>query len=126
MTPGFKTSLQVERLENGRWKLLQPLIYVSAIPEVWYVSVPTGFDTDFASVPRLPLMFWLLGDRADYASTVHDYLYRIGRVSRRLADATFYEACRAEGVDLPSSFMFWLGVRVGGWTRYSGKHPDNQ
>jgi hypothetical protein len=120
----FLTPLRVEK-KNGTWVLLDCLHYQSdAIERIIYV--PRGFETDFASVPRLPLMFWLLGDRAQGAAVVHDFLYRSELVSRRLADAVFYEAARVEGVDLPSSWLFWLGVRVGGWAAYGGKHPDNK
>lgn len=122
----FLSDLNVKELADGRWELQQSLLYQSDDREIGVVVVPIGFETDFASVPRLPLMFWLLGDRARKAAVVHDYLYRTEKFSRRVADATFYEAARAEGVDLPSSFLFWLGVRVGGWTRFGDKHPDNQ
>lgn len=119
----FLTKLRVEKQDNGRWLLLAPLDYKSAL--VYYiVHVPVGFDTDFASVPRLPLLFWLLGDRGHAAAVVHDYLYRTALVSRSLADAIFREALKSETGWL-ARWTMWAGVRVGGWTSYYEKHPDN-
>lgn len=57
----------------GLWRLHQPLRYRSArFVAEW--TVPAGFETDLASVPRL---FWRLFPRdGDYrkAAVVHDYL----------------------------------------------------
>ena len=122
----FLTKLEVQSRDDGRWILLNPLVYQSDIPEVWMVTVPAGFDTDFASVPRLPFMFWLLGDRADHAATIHDYLYRMARVSRALADRTFVEAAGVEGVSWLARWTMWTGLRVGGWAAYDQRHPSNK
>ena len=123
----FLTSLEVtQRSTDKRWVLLAPLWYKSDLLDTWIVKVPTGFDTDFGSVPRLPFMFWLLGDRGHAAAVVHDYLYRTANVSRAKADAIFHEALRADGEDAVSSWLMWTGVRVGGWAAYSHRHPENR
>ncbi len=106
--------------------LLIPLVYKSDILGGWTVKVPTGFDTDFASVPRLPFLFWFLGDRGHPAAVVHDYLYRTAQVSRAMADRVFQEALRADGMDWASTWLMWAGVRVGGWVTYSHRHPENR
>ena len=124
----FLTTLEVARRPTGRWVLLVPLVYRSDIPGVGVdgvLRVPTGFDTDFASVPRLPFMFWLLGDRGHAAAVVHDYLYRTAIVTRATADRVFHEALRADGEDAVSSWLMWTGVRVGGWAAYDQRHPEN-
>lgn len=113
--------LQVEKMPNGRWRVLSPLIYLSRY--AGRIAVPRGFDTDFASVPRLPLMFWLLGDRGHMAATLHDYLYRTGRVTRATADAVFWEALELEA-NRVERFAFWAGVRLGGWASYHERHRD--
>lgn len=111
-------------MEDGRWVLLTPLVYMSA--RIGVVTIPSGFDTDFASVPRLPFMFWLLGDRANHAAVVHDYLYRTAMVSRSDADAVFVEAAEAEGVNWLARWTMWTGLRVGGWWAYDQRHPGNK
>ena len=86
------TPLRAEKIgeKDGRavWRLTMPLCYQGNIT----VVVPFGFETDFASVPRLPLAYWLCGDNAHEAATVHDYLYCIDanpNVTRKRADDTF-------------------------------------
>jgi len=47
--------------DRGKWKVVEPMIYKSARYNV-VISVPPGFVTDLASVPRiLPLTFALTG-----------------------------------------------------------------
>ena len=104
---------------NGTWKLTQPLIYHSDL--VKWVSVPIGFKTDFASVPRIPVIYALVGDRAHYPAVIHDYLYSVDakpNVSRKEADLVFLEAMEARGIGwLYRKMMYW-GVRMGGGSYY--------
>lgn len=84
------------------------------------ITVPAGFVTDFDSVPRLPLAFWLTKGRSRLAPVIHDWLYseqRIGpiSVSRGLADRIFLEAMEDEGVGRAARFTIWAGVRAWGW-----------
>ena len=122
----FLSPLEVTQRPDGRWVLLAPFIYRSDIAGVGGIHVPTGFDTDFASVPRLPFMFWLLGDRGHKAAVIHDYLYRTALVSRAMADRAFHEALQVSGEDSVSSWLMWTGVRVGGWASYDTWHPGNR
>ena len=121
----FSGNLQVAKRSDGRWVLLASLTYYG-VPDMGDVTVPADFDTDFASVPRLPFMFWFLGDRADYAALLHDYLYRYALCSRAVADAAFRWAAEYEGVNWAARWSMWLGLRVGGWTAYDQRHPENK
>jgi hypothetical protein len=111
--PRFVTMLHVTQTDRDRWTLQAPLIYESEI--IGYVRVPAGFVTDFASVPRLPLMYMLAGGKATAPSVVHDYLYSTREVSRRTADAVFHEATRVSGHGAFTASLMWAGVRMGGW-----------
>jgi hypothetical protein len=77
---------------NGRavWELLDPLFFES--DQFDDIIVPPTFRTNFASVPRLPLIFLLAGDRAHKEATLHDYEYTVRRRPREQADALFLEA----------------------------------
>lgn len=97
MSGRFLSELTVARLADGRWRLTQPLVFES-LKEARTIKVPAGFETDFASVPRLPFAYWLFGGVADEAVLVHDFLYSTGTVSRMLADEVFTEACKAKGL----------------------------
>lgn len=117
--------------DAGRWVFTKDLHYMSdhlaalklaAFPE-GLVTIPAGFQTDFASVPRLPVVYWLVGGRATYASCVHDWLYNKSGVSRKDADAVFYEAACIGG-SKPLSWLMWLGVRIGGSRYYQQSNPN--
>lgn len=82
------------------------------------VTIKAGFVTDFASVPRLPVVFWLVGGRARYASGVHDWLYTKSGLSRKDADAVFLEAAKLKNNAGPLMWLMWAGVRLGGASHY--------
>ncbi len=119
----FLTPLQVEKA-NGQWRLIRPLIYRGKRD---YFKVPTGFMTDFASVPRL-----LQGIRpcpGDRAAVVHDYLYREApqvlvepegckQISRRDADGVFLRIMREQSVGWLRRCVLYWGVRLGGWVAW--------
>lgn len=111
---GFLTKLRVEEIAPGTWRLLDELAYASASGLL--VEVPAGFETDFASVPRLPLAYLLAGGIGDRAAVIHDYFYRTTphTVTRAEADAIFHEALIAADVAPWRAYLMWLAVRLGG------------
>ena len=125
----FLTKLDVEQVEDvneegrGTWKLLSPLVYQSDSLETT-LTVPAGFITDFASVPRIPFAFWFLADRANEAATLHDWLYTTDSslthpvTNRSMADAILKEACLAQGCPSWVAFCLWAGVRIGGGSHW--------
>jgi len=112
--PAFLSALQVARLPDGQWRLLAPLRYQSAVLGA-LIEVPTGFLTDLASVPRLPLAYLLAGDTAHEAAVVHDHLYQVQRCTRAQADAVLYEAMAVTGEPAWRRWLMWSAVRTGGW-----------
>lgn len=119
MAGRFLSQLQVYRTgQGGPWRLGRPLIYESEVLGL-VVTVPRGFETDFASVPRLPLAFLLFGgDVGDEAAVVHDFLYSASGVSREKCDAVYREALAALGVAGWRRGPMWLGVRLFGGSYY--------
>ena len=85
---GLSGPLRVEILPNGMTaRLTQPFRVRTGAGRI--IEVPAGFETDFASVPRL---FWRVvppWGRYSPAAVVHDYLYHTGKVSRLAADRLF-------------------------------------
>ena len=111
----FTTQLQVawENLDDDdipTWRLLEPLVYQSDLLDR-DVVVPAGFVTDFASVPRAPIAYFLAGNTGNRAAVVHDYLCRTGEVDRRVADDVFFEALRASKVDAWRARVMFLAVQ---------------
>lgn len=82
------------------------------------VTVPTGFATDLASVPRLPAAHLLLAGRARRSAILHDWLYE-QRAPRAWADAVFRAAMAQEDVGLLARWAMWAGVRLGGARIYA-------
>lgn len=72
------------------WELLDPLAFRSE--RFGDIVVPTGFRTNYASVPRAPFVFWLAGDRSHKEAALHDYQYTVHHLPREDADALFLEA----------------------------------
>ena len=121
----FLSKLDVEQVEDrreegrGTWRLLSPLIYRSDVADDTFV-VQKGFVTDFASVPRIPLVFDWLGDRGNLAATLHDRLYTKPHMVRRsMADRILLEALIVQGVPRLAALARWLGVRIGGASHYN-------
>lgn len=124
--------LDVELLDESggqpRWRLHRPLaLYSQSMNQV--VTVPPDTVTDFASVPRLPFMYWFLGNTATRPGVVHDYLYKQGAlngapITRAQADQVFLDASDADGQPWLRSRTMWTGLRVGGmstWRAYRAR-----
>lgn len=115
----FLTRLRDERvsLVGKDRALLAPLVYYSPLLAD-LIIVPTDFVTDYASVPRAPLTYWLFGGIGDEAAVVHDFLYEKGLVPREVADVIYGEALAACGVPAWRRAPMVLAVRVFGASRY--------
>ena len=87
--PEFITPLDVRKLGPQKWILLASLIFYSALLGK-IIEVAKGRVTDFASVPRLPLVYLLTGNTFHRPAVIHDNLYD-GIVSRKMADDIFLE-----------------------------------
>jgi hypothetical protein len=115
----FLTTLRHEKIMGKRlWLILEPLVYESDVAGC-RIEVPTGFLTDLASVPRLPLAFLLTGDSAHEAAVIHDWAYKKALFSRELADAVFAEAGVAAGEPEWKMSLMHFGVRMGGWIAWN-------
>lgn len=118
----FLTPLRMEKAddESDQWILTDSLIYQSDVAKQTFV-VPKDFRTDLASVPRLPIVFWLTGATSEKAAVVHDWLYSTRTVSRKMADEVLAEASKVMGVPAWRRGLMWLGVRVGGGAYWDEK-----
>jgi hypothetical protein len=78
--------------KSGReiWRGLGPVAFRSK--RFGDVVVPPDFRSNYASVPRLPLVFLLAGGRASKEAYLHDCEYTLRRMARDDADALFLEA----------------------------------
>lgn len=126
--PKFLTELEAKLKDNDQiWVITAPLIYESDI--VGRIEVPAGFETDFASVPRVPFIYEMFGDRAHREAVLHDYLYRIDAVpqaSYAQANNVFFEAMKLRGKKFVVRYGMYWGVVLGGWTAFHKRYvKDN-
>ena len=93
----FLTKLRVELVDpyandgTGLWAPTEDFRYYSTKLKREIV-IPKGFIHDFASVPRLPIMYSLAGNRYHIPALIHDYLCRMRLCRRETADKVFLEA----------------------------------
>ena len=108
MTATLTSELKMTKMPLGEWRMWrldEPLSYQG-------ITVPKGFTSDGASVPR-PL-WWFLPTWGRYSSAaiVHDYLCRETGKPRRIADSIFYDGMVECGVNVTVRWLIWLSVRV--------------
>ena len=122
MSAKLLSSLDVRKLDKKRWLFLAPMVVLVVLDGVSYlIRVPPLFVTDFASVPRLPLVYWLFGGVGDWAAAVHDYLYTTGEYPRDICDKIFREILiHVDGTSESGARTMHAAVRLGGASRYSG------
>lgn len=98
--------------------LMEPFTYQSDLLGMT-VTVPAGFITDFASIPRA---VWAWMDPEDpvilFPSALHDYKYTIGDVSREQADGMLKEGMAICGASAFDQFVVYRAVRLFGGSHW--------
>jgi hypothetical protein len=128
---GFFTNLQDECVDDlansgrGIWKVLSPLSFQSDILDKT-ITVEPGFLTDYASVPRVPILYWLFGDTSHQPAVIHDWLYHHHEVcDEATANLVFFEAMKAEGIPTWRRYAMYLGVKFGGRSSWEEDGKSN-
>jgi hypothetical protein len=128
----FLSRLYVEYMENDKgcsllnkqgrqlWMVMADFAYQSNVAGMT-ITVPQGFISDFASVPRIPFVYDSLGDIAQRPAVVHDYLYSLGILPRDMADKVLLEAMELTEIPWSKRKLIYLGVRIGGKSHYMQK-----
>jgi hypothetical protein len=128
-----------QSVRSGRslWGLQRALVYVAGEARREEITIPAGFVTDLASIPRAVWSFYPPDGPWVKAAVVHDFLYYTqgdgewyGRkgVSRRRpysraeSDGILWEAMADRGVGWWARFVIWAAVRIGGWIGWARKH----
>ena len=113
----FLTPLIVSPMPDGRrWRLFRSFTYhINSKRSKDKITVPVGFVTDFASVPRF-LWWWLpYWGRYGKGAVLHDYIYQTHCRTREEADKIFLEAMLVGGTkEWKAKLMYW-SVRAFGW-----------
>lgn len=115
----FTTQLKVIPLDNGKdWEVIEEFTYyIGELGSETYVTVPVGFITDFASVPRILWSFFPPWGKYGKAAVIHDFLW-VGNkmvkggeqvsVDRKTANFIFLEAMGVLEVNVAVRYvMYW-------------------
>lgn len=110
----FRTTLEVSHEDGNRWALVSPLVYEGTSQ---YFIIKSGFETDFASIPK-PVR-WLLDSAGgnSEAAVLHDAVWREShradsRVDPWHADGLFRRALRETGSPALTRGLMWFAVRT--------------
>lgn len=107
----FETTLNVQSAGGKYWRLMEPLIFKSE--KYGLITVPVGFFSDFASTPRIPLIYSLFGNTSHNAAVIHDWLYSGNvKISRKAADEVFIEAMKSKNQPKWRRVPMFLAVRL--------------
>jgi len=115
----FLTDLDVRSISDSTWELISDLRYESKLFK-GIVVVPSGFVTDFSSVPRLPFIYYVAGGVANKPAVVHDFLYQKHFVGKMKADRIFMEAMNQDKkIPVWKRWVMYSAVVAFGWAAYS-------
>ncbi|HXG72285.1 MAG TPA: DUF1353 domain-containing protein [Gemmatimonadaceae bacterium] len=118
MSAAFLSPLRVEKCQDGRWKLLEPLAFHSVRFRGIFVA-PAGFVTDFASTPRALWFLYPKDGPWSRASVFHDAGYHHALLTARgqpvhlikaFSDELFLEGLVADGVRQADRVLMYRAV----------------
>lgn len=122
----FKQELEVVYGDGRTWKVVNEFdVYLGPGITDYTIKVPAGFETDFASVPRILWNILPPTDKWGKAAVVHDYIYRSGgrldekvSISRFWADYIFLAGMHTLGVPWWKRYAMFVAVRLFGWRSF--------
>ena len=119
----FTEKLIVSLEKDGKhWTLEADFEYYTDInQERIYIKIPSGFRTDFASIPKIFHSFIEDKDKYNKAAVVHDWLYNTKMFDRKTSDKIFLEAMFVLGINKFKAYIFYYAVRLFGWIRWRRK-----
>ena len=85
------------------------------------VNAPAEFNTDLASVPRVPIIFAMWGNRAHREAVIHDLLFRKDsqpNVGFWVANRVLLEAMEFRGKPAIIRYPMYWGVCIGSYRFY--------
>jgi Protein of unknown function (DUF1353) len=108
--PFKEANVALKEIDANFWRLLEPVVYEGKLDTF---TVPSGFKTDLASVPRA--FTWLIPRYGAYtrAAVLHDFLCETKPINRSDADGMFRRVMRELGVPFVRRWMMWAAVRLG-------------
>lgn len=113
--------------DDSVWCVKSPLRYKSDI--VGLIEVQPDFQMDFASVPKLPIVYELYGNRAHREAVLHDWLYTknaMPDVTYSQANEVFLEAMKVRGKPIYVRYPMYWAVCAAGWTAFHKRNWEDK
>lgn len=119
---GVSGMLKMSRFREPIYFLTAPISWTPNPGQERYtaVTVPKGFVTDLASIPRIFFTALRPDGEYAYAAVIHDYLYWTQTRSRDEADAILKIAMEDFKVGTVKAGAIYTAVRVGGKVAWNG------
>ena len=122
----FTGILLVSPLADGHtWVIMRAFGFDVGTPRSGdQITVPVGFQTDFASIPR---PFWIIlpkWGKYGNASVIHDWLYWEQQRQRSQADRILLEGMIVLGVSRLVREVIYRAVRLFGWLAWYRNQAD--
>ncbi|ECB2272091.1 DUF1353 domain-containing protein, partial [Salmonella enterica subsp. enterica serovar Newport] len=115
----FTTPAILEMLDHYLWRIHEPFEFYLSDDNSDVISVPAGFITDLASVPRIFWTFMPPDGKYAKAAIIHDYLYDNALRTKKEADRIFLDGMTVLGVPKWKRIVMYLAVRIFGRGNYS-------
>ncbi len=109
----FSRPLTVTKIDNDLWVVEIPFLYYTG-DDGFYIEVPDGTLTDFASVPGIFQSIIPKDGSWTQAAVLHDYLYKSHIKSRKESDEIFLEAMGVLKVPDWKRYAMFYAVRLFG------------
>ena len=106
----FSSNMELEIIGYKKYKLINDIAWNGM------VIVPKGFEFDVT----VPKVIWfivggLMFSKVVRAVAVHDYEYTMKQHDRRLVDKQLKDMLIADGTNIVSAWIAFLGARAFGW-----------
>ncbi|ELC4820982.1 DUF1353 domain-containing protein [Salmonella enterica] len=122
----FTTPAILEMLGHYNWRVYEPFAFYLSDDNSDVISVPAGFVTDLATIPRI---FWsVMPPDGKYAKAaiIHDYLYDNALRTKKEADLIFLDGMAVLGVPKWKRIVMYLAVRIFGRGNYSKDQQERE
>ena len=110
---------------NRAFILLESMTYLIGNTNIG-ITVPVGFVTDYASIPRRLWSLYSPHDQYSRAAIVHDYLYWSQLCTREQADNLFMIAMKESAVPAATREIVYFGVHEGGQSSWDDNAKERQ
>lgn len=112
-------ALRSDGVTGKRFVLLEPMMcLISFDGKTYPVTVPEGFEHDFASIPPVAMPLFPKLGKYNRAAILHDNLYKTEQFSRAIADLVFLVGMKSLGVSAWRRRAMYWAVRWFGGSRF--------